>query len=84
MKLLELGIYHRCGYCGTLELTYAYLLLQVFSKEDRVRLARKDLYKNSLRKAGHAWKTILEKGLSGINSCSCICSYLFDAIRIGV
>ncbi|XP_024394934.1 peroxisomal acyl-coenzyme A oxidase 1 [Physcomitrium patens] len=38
----------------------------VFSKEDRVRLARKDLYKNSLRKAGHAWKTILEKGLSEV------------------
>lgn len=30
-----------------------------------MRLARKDLYKSSLRKAGHAWKTILEKGLSG-------------------
>jgi len=35
-----------------------------FAKEDRVRLARKDLYKNSLRKAGHAWKTILEQGLT--------------------
>ena len=38
---------------------------QIFNKEDRVMLARKDLYKNSLRKAGHAWKTIIEKGLSG-------------------
>ena len=42
------------------------LFLQFFAKEDRVRLARKDLYKNSLRKAGHAWKTILEQGLTGI------------------
>lgn len=36
----------------------------IFSKEDRVRLSRKDLYKASLRKAGHAWKTIIEQGLS--------------------
>jgi hypothetical protein len=42
------------------------LFHQFFAKEDRVRLARKDLYKNSLRKAGHAWKTILEQGLTGM------------------
>lgn len=42
------------------------LFRQFFAKEDRVRLARKDLYKNSLRKAGHAWKIILEQGLTGI------------------
>jgi hypothetical protein len=37
----------------------------VFAKEDRVRVPRKEHYKNSLRKAGHAWKTILEQGLTG-------------------
>ncbi|CAK9217123.1 unnamed protein product [Sphagnum troendelagicum] len=36
----------------------------VFAKEDRVRVPRKEHYKNSLRKAGHAWKTILEQGLT--------------------
>jgi hypothetical protein len=28
-------------------------------------MSRKELYKNSLKKAGHAWKIILEKGLTG-------------------
>jgi hypothetical protein len=37
----------------------------VFAKEDRARMSRKELYKNSLKKAGHAWKIILEKGLTG-------------------
>ncbi|CAM6021334.1 unnamed protein product [Sphagnum balticum] len=36
----------------------------VFAKEDRARMSRKELYKNSLKKAGHAWKIILEKGLT--------------------
>ncbi len=43
----------------------AWILHQVFAKEDRVRVPRKEHYKNSLRKAGHAWKTILEQGLTG-------------------
>ncbi|EPS60529.1 hypothetical protein M569_14274, partial [Genlisea aurea] len=35
-----------------------------FGKEDRALLSRKDLFKNTLRKAAYAWKRIAELGLS--------------------
>ncbi|GMH26652.1 hypothetical protein Nepgr_028495 [Nepenthes gracilis] len=35
-----------------------------FRKDNRATLDRKELFKNSLRKASHAWKRILELGLS--------------------
>ncbi|KAJ6711907.1 PEROXISOMAL ACYL-COENZYME A OXIDASE 1.2-RELATED [Salix purpurea] len=36
----------------------------VFRKDDRTRLGRKELFKNTLRKASHAWKRILELRLT--------------------
>lgn len=38
---------------------------QILAKEDRVRIPRKELFRNTLRKAAHAYKTILELGLTG-------------------
>lgn len=38
---------------------------QAFKKDDRVRLERKELFKNTLRKASHAWKRIIELRLTG-------------------
>ncbi|XP_062073935.1 peroxisomal acyl-coenzyme A oxidase 1-like [Humulus lupulus] len=36
----------------------------VFRKDNRTMLARKDLFKNTLRKAAHAWKRIIELRLT--------------------
>lgn len=36
----------------------------VFRKDNRVMLSRKELFKNTLRKAAHAWKRIIELRLS--------------------
>jgi acyl-CoA oxidase len=40
----------------------------VFRKDNRAMLGRKELFKNTLRKASHAWKRILELRLSGMSS----------------
>ncbi|CAL5432548.1 unnamed protein product [Camellia sinensis] len=40
----------------------------VFRKDNRPMLSRKDLFKNTLRKAAYAWKRIIELRLSGIPS----------------
>ncbi|CAL5355876.1 unnamed protein product [Camellia sinensis] len=40
----------------------------VFQKDNRPMLSRKDLFKNTLRKAAYAWKRIIELRLSGIPS----------------
>ncbi|WVZ10937.1 hypothetical protein V8G54_015467 [Vigna mungo] len=37
----------------------------VFRKDDRAALGRKELFKNTLRKAAHAWKRVIELRLSG-------------------
>ncbi|KAL9276536.1 hypothetical protein ACSQ67_025919 [Phaseolus vulgaris] len=37
----------------------------VFRKDDRTVLDRKELFKNTLRKAAHAWKRVIELRLSG-------------------
>ncbi|MBA0714393.1 hypothetical protein Golax_013367 [Gossypium laxum] len=38
----------------------------VFRKDNRTMLSRKDLFKDTLRKAAHAWKRIIELRLSGL------------------
>ena len=40
-------------------------LLQAFQKDNRSRLGRKELFKNTLRKATYAWKRIIELRLTG-------------------
>lgn len=37
----------------------------MFKKDDRTRLSRKDLFKDTLRKAAHVWKRITELKLTG-------------------
>jgi len=37
----------------------------VFRKDDRAALGRKELFKNTLKKAAHAWKRVIELRLSG-------------------
>ncbi|THG08478.1 hypothetical protein TEA_020865 [Camellia sinensis var. sinensis] len=49
----------------------------VFQKDNRPMLSRKDLFKNTLRKAAYAWKRIIEPRLSGIPS-----SQVFSSISI--
>lgn len=39
---------------------------KAFRKDNRVQLARKELFKNTLRKTAYAWKKIIELKLSGI------------------
>lgn len=46
------------------------LWLQVFRKDNRTMLSRKDLFKNTLRKAAHAWKRIIELRLTGTRKCT--------------
>lgn len=57
-------------------------MLQEFKKDDRVRLDRKELFKNTLRKASHAWKRIIELRLTGmfpdmVANCNTIRPILF-------
>lgn len=47
-------------------------------------LSRKELFKNTLRKAAHAWKRIIELRLSGITSSGFIMNLLFIALRVNV
>lgn len=45
-----------------------FIQLQAFRKDNRAILSRKELFKNTLRKAAHAWKRIIELRLSGVFS----------------
>lgn len=45
------------------------LWLQGFRKDNRTMLSRKELFKNTLRKAAHAWKRIIELRLTGARNC---------------
>jgi acyl-CoA oxidase len=40
-------------------------MYQVFRKDNRTMLSRKELFKDTLRKAAHAWKRIVELRLTG-------------------
>ena len=42
--------------------------LKAFRKDNRVHLTRKELFKNTLRKAAYAWKKIIELKLSGMTT----------------
>jgi len=41
--------------------------MQAFKKDDRPMLGRKELFKNTLKKAVYAWKRIIELRLTGLS-----------------
>ena len=43
-------------------------------------LERKELFKNTLRKTAHAWKTIIDLRLSGMSSFLVILLYLYNSL----
>jgi hypothetical protein len=50
-------------------LLFSHISGQVFRKDDRVRLSRTELFKNTLRKSAHAWELIQRLHLTGKIIC---------------
>lgn len=54
-------------YCSFLRNVILTFEMQAFRKDDRPMLGRKELFKNTLKKAVYAWKRIIELRLTGLS-----------------